>query len=157
MFDEWSISPELFSWIRANLPKGKTILELGSGRGTVELLKYYNVYSVEHNPDWIGYAKKGNYIYAPIVEYDKCRWYDISKLILPEDYDLILVDGPTGSIGREGFLINRHLFNLNVPIIIDDVQRQPEKHMAETLSMILPPHRKPMESHFAQGRGFTIL
>jgi len=154
MFDNWSISQELFNWIRANLPKGKTILELGSGRGTVELLKYYNVYSIEHDPKWIGYARKGKYIYAPLVQYDKYIWYDISRLILPENYDLILVDGPTGLTGREGFVINIHLFNMDVPIIIDDIQRPAEKKLAEILAVIF---KKSPENHFFNGRGFAVL
>ena len=65
----WSITKELFDWIRDTLPDGKTILELGSGPGTVKLLEYYKVYSIEHSKRWLGLAKGGNYIYAPIKKY----------------------------------------------------------------------------------------
>jgi hypothetical protein len=40
--DGWAIPREAFEWIYENLPHGSTILELGSGNGTKELVKYYN-------------------------------------------------------------------------------------------------------------------
>jgi len=137
MFDGWTISQELFDWIRANLPDGKTILELGSGNGTIELLKHYEVYSVEHDQYWLDRAVGCNYIYAPIRDYNEYKWYDVSKLTLPEHYDLIIVDGPTGTIGRGGFIENINLFNTDVPIIIDDTQRQAEAFMAGWLVLNL--------------------
>jgi len=120
----WSISKELFDYIRSILAKGKTILELGSGWASSELSKYYTVYSIEHNKYWLNKFNT-HYIYAPI----KDRWYDteILKNKLPKTYDLILVDGPPGpTIGRGGFYTNLHLFNTDVPIIFDDVNRQAE-------------------------------
>ena len=41
-------------------------------------------------------------------------------------YDLILVDGPLGTIGRSGFYRNLALFRPDVPIILDDVDRKDE-------------------------------
>ena len=52
--DGWVIAPELYNWIRENIKDGSTILELGSGTGTIELCKHYTVYSVEHDKKWIG-------------------------------------------------------------------------------------------------------
>lgn len=130
-FENWAISEQLYNWIIKNIPKKSTILELGSGTGSIELAKLYNLYSVEHDKKWLNLTKKSNYIYAPI----KNGWYDIDilKKKLPKEYDLILVDGPPGNIGREGFLKNLKLFNTNVPIIIDDSNRLNESIIFEEL------------------------
>ena len=136
MFDNWTIPTELFEWIRENLPDGKTILELGSGNGTTELLKHYTVYSIEHDPAWIGQTKS-NYIFAPIISYEDYEWYDSGVLLDLPKYDLILVDGPTGKIGRGGFYRNSHLFDMSVPIVIDDTQRYAEFKLAGTLGKSL--------------------
>lgn len=118
-----SIDQELFNFIQQILPKNKILLELGSGWASGEFSKYYTVYSIEHNLSWIG-KYNTNYIYASI----KNGWYDVNiiKKELPKHYDLILVDGPPGAIGRDGFFKNLNLFNTNVPIVFDDVNRKPE-------------------------------
>ena len=135
MFNDWTIPKELFDWIRDNLPDGKTILELGSGHGTDELRKHYTVYSIEHDLAWI---KEGNYIYAPIIRYPGgYDWYDVSKLTRLPEYDLLLIDGPTGSIGRVGVVIHRFMFDLDVPIVIDDTHREAERRIAMDLSQLL--------------------
>lgn len=118
-----SISQELYSFIREQLPEGGTLLELGSGWGTGQLAQYFSVTSVEHNPKWVGrYAS--NYIYAPIRD----GWYDVNVLKerLPTDYQLLLVDGPPGTIGRDGFLNHLDLFHTDIPIIFDDIGREEE-------------------------------
>ena len=152
------IPEELFNWIRENLPEGKTILEFGSGGGTVELLKHYKVYSVEHDPKWIGYAEGGNYIHAPIKSYDGYSWYDISKLTDLPEYDLILVDGPPGYMagqpGRYGFVKNSGLFNMDVPVILDDTQREVEQGMARDLSKMY--YKIPTE-YKSKDKKFTVL
>lgn len=127
-FGGYAISEEMYDWILENLPKGSTILELGSGKGTRELCKFYKMFSIEHDKRWLNYAKS-TYIHAPIITYGKkkeYKWYDrkVIKKKIPKEYDLLLVDGPNGYIGREGFVRNIVLFNMNVPIIIDDTQRE---------------------------------
>jgi len=119
----WSISKELFKYVRKILPKGKTMLEMGSGWASEQFSKHYTVYSVEHNKKWVG-KYNTNYIYAPIVN----RWYNpnILEKELPKEYDLILIDGPPGTIGRGGFYNNLHLFNTDVTIIFDDINRKAE-------------------------------
>jgi hypothetical protein len=124
----WAICEGLFNWIRKNIPEGSTILEFGSGRGTIELTKYYTVYSVEQHSNWVGLADKSNYIYAPI----KNGWYDTDILFskLPENYDLILVDGPRGTGNRSGLGSQWQNFNIDVPIIMDDTNRVNERNFA---------------------------
>jgi len=135
-FNSWTIGENLYNWIINNIEKNSTILELGSGDGsTSELVKNYIVYSIEHDKNWVDKIKGSNYIYAPIVD----KWYDVNilKNNLNINYDLILVDGPPGFIGRFGFLKNIELFNTNVPIIIDDVQRKDELNLLIDVSKYL--------------------
>ncbi len=122
-----AIAQEVFDFIRSILSEGKVLLELGSGWSSSQFSKYYTVYSVEHNPRWLG-KYNINYIYAPI----KDKWYNpnILKEKLPQNYDLILVDGPPGYPGcrtdRYGFYTHLELFKTNLPIVFDDVNRKTE-------------------------------
>jgi hypothetical protein len=125
-FGGGSLEKECFDWIRKNIPDGSSILEFGSGLLTREFAKYYKMYSVENN---IEYLNKYNstYIYAPM----KDNWYDVERLKrgLPKRYDLIIVDGPV-NVGqkqrRHGFLKNIDLFKTDIPILFDDLCRKDE-------------------------------
>jgi hypothetical protein len=102
--------------------------------------KGYTVYSVEQEQKWINYCgEKGNCLLAPLVYYAEFGewWYDITELKkeISSDYGLIIIDGPTGPNKKEynrvrlGFYYHRHLFNLDVPILIDDTVRVYEKEL----------------------------
>lgn len=145
-----------YDWIVLNIPEGKTILELGSGETTIKLCEKYSVISIEHDKKYIGLAKNSNYIHAEIIKYDNHQWYSIDKLkVLKElKYDFILVDGPTGIIGRIGFLHNLNLFNTNVKILIDDTNRAAELKLANALSKKL---NKKMEHFGGSEKNFIIL
>ncbi len=140
----WSISENLHKHIKQLVPEGGTILELGSGAGTGVLARDYRVYSVEHDPDWLG-KHPTNYIYAPLRKfkqrnYKAVAWYDwqILREKLPKKYDLLLVDGPpaeTESRGAFAFFVppvedpELNIFRTDVPIILDDAQRAEEVTM----------------------------
>ena len=119
---------------------GSRIIETGSGWGTGQLAKSFEMYSIEHDPRFLN-IHHSNYINSPIVEYsddnfpNDIGWYDsnILKKKLPKDYDLILVDGPLGTIGRSGFYRNLALFRSDVPIILDDVDRKDELILLEEI------------------------
>jgi len=130
-FGKWSIDKELFDYIRQILPDGKTILELGSGWASGELSKHYTVYSIEHDFKWVD-KYDTHYIYAPIVN----GWYDVSilKKELPATYDLILIDGPTGNIGRGKFNTYLELFDTKAIMIFDDVNRVAEYELLVAVS-----------------------
>lgn len=129
---EWSMGRETLNWIELNIPFGSTILELGSGKSTIDLAENYKVYSIEHNKKWLNLSSKSHYIYAPIVD----GWYnaEILEKEIPEKYDLIIVDGPPAQIGRMGFYNNLHLFNTAIPILFDDIERPVEKELLEKVS-----------------------
>ena len=73
-------------------------------------------------------------------------WYDhniLNEKLKGLSYDLILIDGPNGVIGRGGFLKHLDMFNTNVPIIFDDINREAEKQMMVKVSEILKrPYKK---------------
>lgn len=126
----FAISKEVIDWILNNIPKGSTILELGSGVGTKELVKFYNVFSIEDDEEWLGFEPKTTYIHAPIVN----EWYDVEilKNKIPKKYDLLLIDGPKGS-KRENMIKHYDLFKKDVPVIIDDTNREIDYKLSEFL------------------------
>lgn len=128
----WSINKELYIFIREFLPRGATILELGSGLGTQVLSHHYKMFSIEDDRNFFG-KYNSNYIYAPI----KNGWYDPNYLkgTLPTNYDLILVDAPSAIWGndRRGFFEHRYLFDLSKPIIVDDTNRTNERKLVKLI------------------------
>lgn len=128
----WAISEDLFIYIVETLPVGSTILELGSGTGTLELSKYYKMVSIEHDKEWLN-KYDSHYIYAPLVD---DLWYDgeiLHRELKNIDYHLILVDGPPQH-RRKGILNYFDLFNWNVPVIVDDINRQYDMDVAISLA-----------------------
>ena len=168
-FGGWAIEESCFNLIKEILPKGKTILEMGSGYGTDFLSKYYNMISIENQPEWVGKYNSNN-IEVPIKNYEidtvateglfkvedndkytppklpgehtptQIGWYDykiLTEKLKDLKYDLILIDGPNGAIGRGGFLKHIDIFNTKVPIIFDDINREAEMKMMEEISKLL--------------------
>lgn len=133
--NDWAISEEMFYWIKQEIPEGGTILEFGSGTGTIELTKHYKVYSVEQNPKWVGLAPDSNYIHAPL----KGEWYDPDIVFseIPKEYDLILVDGPMGQDLRSGIDKYWDKFNTNVPLLFDDTHRKKDRDHAIHVANLL--------------------
>jgi hypothetical protein len=136
----WSISEEVVAKISDLINPNDIILELGSGTGTGVLAETYQMISVENNPAFLG-IEDTHYIHAPIIDYDESPyldetgWYDhnILKAELPLEYDLLLVDGPHGRIGRSGFLSHLDLFRSDKPVIVDDSHRVAEATLAENI------------------------
>jgi hypothetical protein len=149
-FGGWAIQESCFNFIRETLPGGSTILELGSGVGTMHLAKHYKMYSIENYNAWVN-KYNSTYIHAPIKYYDKDwtapnlpgedmpkqqGWFDpeIVAQNLPAEYDAILVDGPNGRFGRGGFLKHLNLFNTDVLLIFDDINRESEMELMKAVS-----------------------
>jgi hypothetical protein len=119
----WAIGDSLLQFIYSALPEGASLLELGSGIGTQELAKKFQMTSIEHYSGWIGIYDT-NYIHAPLID----DWYDRSIISssLGNGYAGILVDGPSGSERRANFIWNVDLFDLSKWIFFDDIHREPE-------------------------------
>ena len=139
VYGGYSVDRELIDLMIDLAPSG-TLLEFGSGRATEVFSKYYTVYSVEENSEWLN-KYNSNYIHAPI----KNGWYDreVLEKKLPSKYDVILIDGPTSpeSLGRlnirKEFLTNIDLFNTDAVIFVDDIHREAEASLLTSLSEIL--------------------
>lgn len=141
-----AISAETINFIKSLIPEKSTILEMGSGPGTVELAKHFTMYSVENDYGWMSqFIGHSNFIYCPLKYYDyqytapdvagiQKAWYNTSNMVLPESYDLILIDGPGGPIGRGGFLKHIDMFNTNVPLLFDDINREAEFDLMKKVS-----------------------
>lgn len=128
------IEKVVFDFICNKAPKGSTVVELGAGLvSTLALSSIYNLYSVEHQKEFINKVDGVNYIYAPLVE----GWYDLDvlKKQLPpkEEQKLILIDG----INRKRILDNMTLFNPSALFIVHDTYREEEKELAFDLAKIL--------------------
>ena len=148
----WALDDSTFNKVFELLPIGKTILELGSGEST-KLFKEkgYNVISIEHDINFINQVKNVQYIHAPIIGWSKGNkiprslekrfpeakgWYDPKTIrkYLPNNYDFIIVDGPTREFGRIGFYIHFDLFRHDVPIIFDDMHRSDDLMLARIVA-----------------------
>ena len=153
---------EIHEWIESNIPIGSTILELGSGKGTIRLCENYIVYSIEHSDKWMN-RYGSNYIHAPI----KNDWYDVEAIKegIPKHYDLLLIDGPPrkiegiGKVGRGKFFDNIDLFNTDVPIIVDDSDRGREMKLLVKMEEKLGRKFTTHKGRDARGKGtmFSIF
>jgi len=137
-----NVTPKLLEVI----PAGSIVLEIGTGFGTIELAEVFKVISIENDPQW--HQGVSQLIHAPLVRIDtprsvERRWPDFHEWYDPEvlkreleglSYDAIIVDGPATKRRRYGFFYFRDLFDLTVPIIIDDVHRIPDFRMAISLA-----------------------
>jgi hypothetical protein len=138
--DAWQLGFSATAWVEQRFSNKSTrILELGCGAGTVERAKKFDVVAVEHDPDFI--LEDIRCILAPIVDnptsthFNEQGWYDTGKLdfLKDQEFDLIIVDGPPGRIGRSGILSVPWLLNLSPCILIDDTQRESEHALAEAI------------------------
>ncbi len=161
----WAFDMAVIDWIHEHLAPGSTILEFGSGAGTGVLSERYRMFSVENDPAWVG-KYDSTYIHAPIVGGRgpiRCGmgrrwgWYDtdILRCEMPSEYDMILVDGPPGYIGRGGFLTNIHLFRRDVPILLDDTNRPEDLALRDGVAAALA--RAWEEFKCASEKSFAVI
>ena len=157
-------NPQLYyntfhDWILQNLPRGSTMLEFGSGPGTTLFVEKFKVYSIEHDIKYMNVEPRSTYIHAPITtNSNNIRWYDeevVRNFIKDLNYDLILIDGPLGSIGRGGIKnILDVLKTKTIPVIFDDVNRPEELKLMIEVSQIL---ERKYEIYKGINRSFSIL
>ncbi len=135
-----NITEELYEYICKTLPYGSTILELGSGWGTSQLVKHYTVHSVEHSKlFWDRYHT--NYIHVPLKQHKAVKnhdgdvWYDakiLRRAVVGLKYDLLLIDGPP--VTRAGFVKYFDIFNPHVIMIFDDVNRKKDNSIMNSIA-----------------------
>ena len=153
----WMLPEAAFSWLEAHAGslRGSPVIELGSGEGTPRLHRIFaprTLFSVEHDPAWLGRFSPANYINAPLRD----GWYDadILRIALPKDISAVIVDGPPGGEGRSGIYEHLGLFG-DVPMLIDDTQRSSVLALAEAIAKkrgeALTLHEQP------DGRSFATI
>lgn len=124
--DNWALGKNIYQWIIDNIQPGSVIVELGSGSGSHELGKTYNMHCVEHDVAWLHRYSNIWYYFAPV----KDGWYNSDFIsALPKDYALLIIDGPPSTIGRSGILRHIEKFRMDIPIIIDDTNRDEEMEL----------------------------
>lgn len=135
----WMLPDAAFRWIQGTIEKGEAILEFGSGDGSELLVDDYEMFSIEHDINWVG-RTKSTYIHAPIVfnetsnRYGQKGWYDFAALQdLPEAVSLIIVDGPPGEIGRIGLLEHLNVLPTWKFMLVDDTDRSEERELSAKL------------------------
>ena len=161
----WALPSKAFQWIENNIPFGRNIVELGSGNGSSRLSKNYQLWSIEHDEAWL-HTSSSNYIHAEIVPYSvnglEGFWYNPEKIeqALPKEYDLLIIDGPPSSVGRNGVLVFHDLFDWSGYILIDDTHRAEDKLLADQIAS----EKSLNQIHFTEyfeptdvHRQFTIL
>ena len=143
-YDEgWIMPDDAFRWIEENIKENAAILEFGSGDGSQRLSKRYNLWSVEHDQEWIG-KTQSNYVHAEIVsnpwseKLGEAGWYDLAFLdAIPESVELIIIDGPVGTIGRGGILHVLERLPKFQYLLVDDTDRKEERALSEKICEML--------------------
>ncbi|MCK5045378.1 MAG: hypothetical protein KAS22_02285 [Candidatus Heimdallarchaeota archaeon] len=138
--------------------KPKTILELGSGQSTKFTTRYVKesensqITILEDCKEWFNKtkpdlftSKRSRYIYSPLVQTKfgkrKRLWYS-TKLLAEEDktYDLILVDGPFGTMRYSRIGIANYIPKIidekNFIIVFDDAARIGEQDTIKAIKKI---------------------
>lgn len=130
------------------------ILECGSGLSTIllhtiALRRGIEIISLEHDSYWgdIVLSKLGGekpeerarlYV-CPLRKYVDFDWYDISGVVLPEHFSLVVCDGPPGTTfgGRYGLVpIMSGRLSKSI-ILLDDFNRSEEKSIVSKWSKTL--------------------
>lgn len=134
MNSDWMMPDDIFTWIEANIKQGESVLEFGSGHGSIKLAKHYNLFSVEHDEEWIGISDS-TYIHAEIeenvisAENNQKGWYNesiIREVLKANNIVLFIIDGPPGGIGRHGLLSLLDVLPQSAFYVVDDIHREEE-------------------------------
>lgn len=151
----WALGINTFNYLVNNFGNNSmTILELGSGTGTRELSKFFTMYSIEHDPQWLTYPPEiTTYIHAPLVD----GWYCVDTLrqnFVDKKYDILLIDGPPQG-DRPNIEKHIDMFDSSVIWVFDDSERP-------QISALAHAHRRrvdgeAIEIHEAGGKKSTII
>lgn len=152
------LSENCWNVIESLLNPNMRTLETGSGLSTwlfaqsVDFHQALENHKESYNRVCMNRARGANVTLCSLV--GKPRWYDFENH--KHSYDLILIDGPSGRVGRWGIL--PHLDNLthqNTVIVLDDTNRNDEARLALAISERT---QKPIRSFNCEdGRSFSII
>lgn len=128
------ITKDLRDWIWQNISKGETVVELGAGLVSTRILrKRFTLFSVEDDLNFIGLYANVTYIHAEIDS--TTNWYSLKPEQLPENFNLLIIDGPSGSHLRKNILDSDWIFERTQTIIVDDTWRESERLLAKSIGI----------------------
>ena len=161
----WAASPDLLLLISETVKKNKPalVVELGSGVSTLVCAKSgaRKVISIDNSEQYGGKTRdllkehkvRGVEIrIAPLRPYaNGSEWYEVSLLKDLKKIDLLIVDGPPGSKNPEARYPALREFkdklSAKAIVIIDDVNRDGERKLAEDFAKALPNHTLTILDH----------
>lgn len=161
----WAASPDLLltlaQLVRAHKPK--LVVELGSGVSTLIVAKAgaRKVVSIDNSEEFAEKTReiirdhKVRGVEVRVAELTNhasgSDWYDLSKLTDLKRIDLLIIDGPPGSKNpqaRKPALVEFiSKLSPKAVIVIDDVNRDGERELAEGFAQALPNHTLTIFSH----------
>lgn len=154
----WAASPDLLLTIAdlVRTHKPQLVVELGSGVSTLIVAKSgaQKVISLDHSEEFAGktrallqaHGADGVEIrVAPLTPHASgTDWYETTNFVDLKNIDLLIIDGPPGSKNPDARkpayteLINR--LSPRAIIVIDDVNRDGERELAQSFATALPDH-----------------
>ena len=122
------------------------VLECGSGLSTLVMgalagRRGVKVYSLEHHPKYHAHVARlierlrltnVHLILAPLRSYGDFQWYDVRAEELPDDFRLVVCDGPPSQTagGRYGLVpVLGRKFAAGAVLLLDDVDRPEERQI----------------------------
>jgi Methyltransferase domain len=170
--ERWTAeAPYLSEVVRAAEKTSSSILECGSGlttllMGAIASRRGIQLHALEHNADWHARVTEAIESFgltnvtvhlAPLKNFGSFDWYDVSLDELPNDFSLVVCDGPPGVTtrgGRSGMLpMMRGKMAKAFSILIDDTNRDGEGQLAQLWGSEL----KASLGRHAGGRGFARI
>lgn len=149
-----TITPKLWQTIRKIVKPGMRTLECGSGLSTILFDRLTdNHTALEHDPDWFRIMQPIS-ASVRLCEIDESTgWYGGWEPVEP--VDVVLVDGPTGAIGRSGILHRLLGISTNeTTFIVDDTHRPAESALSAEIARRL---NKPVSRFDDSGKQFSIV
>tara|TARA_B110000914_G_C15516320_1_gene473772 strand:+ start:2271 stop:2852 length:582 start_codon:yes stop_codon:yes gene_type:complete len=130
---DWMLPFDIFKFLKSTFDSGSKILEFGSGDGTALLAEYFEICSIEHDEEWAKKIATTCHL-IPITsneyseQHSQVGWYDrkLVEAIIPDEIDIVIIDGPPGTIGRHGVLSILNSMPKSATYIVDDVHREQE-------------------------------
>ena len=154
----WAASPDLLLTLAQLVQKHnpKLVVELGSGVSTLVVAKAgaKKVISIDHSGEFADKTReilKEHKVRGVEIRVAQLKahisgvdWYDTAVIKDLKRIDLLIVDGPPGSKNPEARMPARAEFIAKLSpraiIVIDDVNREGERKLAESFAKALPNH-----------------
>ena len=161
----WAASPDLLLTISEIVKKNKPglVVEVGSGVSTLVAAKSgaRKIVSIDNSDIWgaktVALLKEHkvrgvDVRIAPLRPYaNGSEWYDLDAIKDLKKIDLLIVDGPPGSKNPEARYPALQQFKNKLSataiVIIDDVNRDGERKLAEDFAKALPNHELTILDH----------